>query len=473
MKNLYFLSCFLLSSFIGLSQSNQYILNIHISDKTGSPVSGKYVVIIKENNIVKIQTGNDGVARDTSLLKPGYTATYTVSIEDPCLNAPYTTIVKTYPGIEDIKYTLCNKTIADLCKVSFKAFSADAKNTTFTFLAEPQDPNNKYSWDFGDGTNAEGSKVQHTYLKSGVYVVTVKMVTANGCVAVYSEKLTIGSTTTTPNPSTLSCTCCATMDISLAPDTKDVYVFKAKAGFANALFSWQINGQIISGNETKYKFEKGGSYVIQLQAKSDECDVKIKKSLIVQAPTTGGGNTDPNDCKIDFSYAYISSASSEVKFKPLLTDPTISTQYFWSFGDGTSSSEMSPVHKYSKSGTYSVTLVIYFSKTKKCTITKDISVTTVIGGNENSGTSMIISKEYPNPSKNSSVPVDINTIETAKAEIQLYNQANLLISNIPVQLSSGENTIFLDFESIPNGLYFLTLNHNGTLTSKEKLIINK
>ena len=107
---------------------------------------------------------------------------------------------------------------------------------------------------------------------------------------------------------------------------------------------------------------------------------------------------------------------------------------------------------------FELTLVIYFSNTKKCTITKDISVTTVIGGNENSGTSMIISKVYPNPSKNSSVPVDINTIETAKAEIQLYNQANLLISNIPVQLSSGENTIFLDFESIPNGLYLIKVN---------------
>lgn len=473
MKNLYFLSCFLLSSFIGLCQSNQYILNIHISDKTGSPVSGKSVVIIKENNIVKIQTGNDGIARDTSLLKPGYTATYTVSIEDPCLNAPYTTVVKTYPGIEDIKYTLCNKTIADLCKVSFKAFSADAKNTTFTFLAEPQDPNNKYSWDFGDGTNAEGSKVQHTYLKSGIYVVTVKMVTANGCVAVYSEKLTVGSTTTTPNPSTLSCTCCATMDISLSPDTKDVYVFKAKAGFANALFSWQINGQTISGNETKYKFEKGGSYVIQLQAKSDECDVKIKKTLIVQAPTTGGGNTDPNDCKIDFSYAYLSNASSEVKFKPLLTDPTISAQYFWSFGDGTSSSEMSPVHKYSKSGTYSVTLVIYFSNTKKCTITKDITIKVNFIGNDGSEAGTSLFKTYPNPVKSDQITLDIKSKEGGKVEIQLFNQNNQMVKIISAELNQGENTTMISLENLQNGLYYVVVSDNGFSKNVEQFLISR
>ncbi len=472
MKNLYLVFCLLLGSLFGYGQTNQYILNVHISDKSGTPVAGHSVVIVKENGPVKIQTGKDGVARDTSLLKPGYTAAYTISIEDPCLNAPYVTTVKTFPGTEDIKYVLCNKTVADLCKVAFKAFSADAKQMSFTFIPEPQDPNNKYSWDFGDGSTGEGTKVQHTFAKEGVYVVTVKMVTPTGCVAVYSEKIKAGSSTTTPNPSTLSCSCCASMDISLSPDAKDVYLFKGKAGFKNAQFTWDINGVSISGSDAKYKFEKNGSYIITMQAKSDECDVKIKKTLIIKsASTTGGGNTDPNDCKIDFSYAYLSNISSEVKFKPLLTDPTISAQYFWSFGDGTSSNEMSPVHKFAKTGTYKVTLVVYIWNTKKCTITKEITIKTALNGNTGSGSEMKISKIFPNPVKSDIITIDIQSDVNGTIEIQLFNQSNQLIKNIPAVLNPGENTLFLALDNISNGMYYLVISNNGTITSGESILI--
>ena len=37
--------------------------------------------------------------------------------------------------------------------------------------------------------------------------------------------------------------------------------------------------------------------------------------------------------------------------------PTTGTTYAWDFGDGTNSTATAPTHKYSKQGTYNVTLV--------------------------------------------------------------------------------------------------------------------
>ena len=473
MKNKLLLFSLLVSSLFAFGQNNQYILNVHITDKSGSAVASHPVVILKENGPKKILTGKDGFARDTSLLKPGYTATYTISIEDPCMNAPYTTAVKTFPGTENIKYTLCNSIISNPCKVSFKAVATDAKQQTFTFVAEPQDPSYKYSWEFGDGTTGEGSKIQHFYAKPGVYVITVKMVTPDGCVAVYTDKLQVGSTTPTPNPSLLTCTCCASMDISLSNDSSNIYFFKAKAGFKDAIFNWTIDGVTITGNEAKYKFNKGGSYIIQLQAKSNECEVKINKTLIVKAPTTGGGGTDPNDCKIDFSYAYLSNTSNEVKFKPLLIDPTIAAQYFWSFGDGTSSSEMSPVHKFPKSGTYSVTLVVYFGNAKKCTITKEVTIKVNFSGNIDSESGIGISKVYPNPVISDQLTIDIKAIKAGMVDIQIFNQSNQLIKNIPAWLNPGENTIIFNLETIQNGIYYAVVNNDGLVTKGEAFMISR
>src|SRR5437763_1793267 len=57
-------------------------------------------------------------------------------------------------------------------------------------------------------------------------------------------------------------------------------------------------------------------------------------------------------CSAEFSYYAISNPDS-VHFYPLSTSESF---YYWSFGDGTTSTQATPWHYYSSSGTYIVCL---------------------------------------------------------------------------------------------------------------------
>jgi PKD repeat protein len=50
------------------------------------------------------------------------------------------------------------------------------------------------------------------------------------------------------------------------------------------------------------------------------------------------------------------------------------TGYFWTFGDGSSSSAASPAHPYAAPGSYNVTLTITDSQGKTGTVTKTVTV---------------------------------------------------------------------------------------------------
>ena len=64
------------------------------------------------------------------------------------------------------------------------------KPVTFSAINSTDKDGNieEYLWDFGDGTKAEGIKVQHTYTKSDTYTVTL-MIVDNGGVSATTKML--------------------------------------------------------------------------------------------------------------------------------------------------------------------------------------------------------------------------------------------------------------------------------------------
>ena len=78
-----------------------------------------------------------------------------------------------------------------------------------------------------------------------------------------------------------------------------------------------------------------------------------------------GAKTYINNDRLKFSWANFSSDTSEgwgaslnVQFNNLSYAASAGTQYFWDFGDGTFSNEKSPVHQFTKKGTFDVKLVV-------------------------------------------------------------------------------------------------------------------
>src|SRR5690606_25991510 len=49
-------------------------------------------------------------------------------------------------------------------------------------VSPPPYPISSYSWDFGDGGTGSGANTSHVYTASGVYPVTLNILTVNGCI---------------------------------------------------------------------------------------------------------------------------------------------------------------------------------------------------------------------------------------------------------------------------------------------------
>lgn len=93
-------------------------------------------------------------------------------------------------------------------------------------------------------------------------------------------------------------------------------------------------------------YAQGGTYVVSLTLKSNKYGSDTKSQTItVEEPTSA-----PNATFSYYTYGYTINITNKT---------TGATEYYWVFGDGTTSNERSPSHTYSQSGWYTVTLTAY------------------------------------------------------------------------------------------------------------------
>ena len=143
---------------------------------------------------------------------------------------------------------------------------------------------------------------------------------------------------------------------------------------------WNINGWHVSYyNSFDYQFTTSGYYDVELELYDYDTEkyyTKVKTIYVNLSSSggTGGGGTGGGDDTsyptASFTYDYYDNF--EIDFYNNSLD---ATSYSWSFGDGKSSTEREPYHRYSQPGTYTVTLTARNSKgshqaTAKITITK-------------------------------------------------------------------------------------------------------
>ena len=82
-----------------------------------------------------------------------------------------------------------------------------------------------------------------------------------------------------------------------------------------------------------------------------------------------------------------------------------------------------------------------------------------------------ISDVYPNPSSSKAF-VTINVGFPLDVKVTIINSLGAVISTKTAELQSGKNTLSLDCESLPTGLYFVSINH-GSQVIKKKITVSK
>jgi gliding motility-associated-like protein len=197
-----------------------------------------------------------------------------------------------------------------------------------------------YIWTFGDGTTSTDSTPQHTYSQPGTYNVKLIVTSSGGC----SDTLSMpGAVKLGVKPQAGF-----TADpLIVCGDNPIQFTDTSKGTITN--WQWYF-GSIGTGGSSNqqnpnYSFGDTGHFNVTLIVSDNGCsDTLTKLKYVYVAPPIARFNVHQN-CSQPFVKTFIDNS----------IDPKT---WAWTFGDGDTSSSPNPLHTYSSTGAYNVTLTV-------------------------------------------------------------------------------------------------------------------
>ncbi len=261
----------------------------------------------------------------------------------------------TTPGVYTVtltnNYAECTGTVTKNITVTTSPtidFTADKTGgcqvpVTIRFT-DPETNSTGWLWDFGDGGISNEKNPTHTYTTAGNYTVTLSLITAAGCPAtvVKTNFIRIAE----PGP----------LVISGIPAGGCVpFTINPTAAFAGGndpitSYQWNLGSGGTSTSATpSFTFSTPGTYNLTLRVTTAN---GCTKDTTINAAVKAG--TKPT---VDFSIDKTTGcAGDEYNFTSLATP---ADEWIWNFGDGASSSDENPSHKYLDTGLLTVQLIAF------------------------------------------------------------------------------------------------------------------
>ncbi len=182
-----------------------------------------------------------------------------------------------------------------------------------------------YLWSFGDGDTSSQMIPSHAYTAKGKYTVKLEVTTSTGCKDIYIDSVKADSL---PMVTWTWNNACKGYNS----------IFKASIAFGTAPIIYTWNG-------------KKGSNLINF--------LLLRDTIIYLKVTDGSGFVfyDSMFIKAEASIKFTSVKNiSNFIFTP---DAQYYPNYYWQFGDGTTSTKVQPSHTYNQLGTFLVKLEVY------------------------------------------------------------------------------------------------------------------
>ena len=210
-------------------------------------------------------------------------------------------------------------------------------------------------WDFGDGSFSSATNPAHTYTATGSYNVSLQVFNSNGCSKTLTQTnyinvapaVNASFTHTTPS----GCT---------APETISFQNQSTGSGTLGYSWSFGDGGTSVATNPS-HTYTMAGIYAVQLVATSTS---GCRDTFVIQ-------NLNIASVRANFTMPASVCPGAVVAFSNTSTPSPDSV--YWSFGDNSFSSILTPVKSYASSGTYTVKLISFFGACKD-SVSKSITV---------------------------------------------------------------------------------------------------
>ena len=220
-------------------------------------------------------------------------------------------------------------------------FDSTVSDLTVSYVSTAIGEDLTHNWDFGDGNTSSDPNPVHTYDAAGDYSVSQTVYNSGG-----SDTASADISVFAPPPPATAFQ--ASASSGLAP-FQVVFANQSSGQITTYEWDFQSDGVVDSNEDSPlFTFEEAGTFVVKLRAIGPggfgETSTSIFVTQALPAPSAGFDST-VNDLTVSF----VSTAIGE--------DLT----HNWDFGDGTTSSELNPVHSYAAAGNYSVFQTVFNS----------------------------------------------------------------------------------------------------------------
>jgi PKD repeat protein len=222
-------------------------------------------------------------------------------------------------------------------------------------------------WQFGDGQTSTLPDPVHVYASSGTYTVTLTIVNNAGCPATKTLPVTV-----TPGP--------IASFVSSSPSCAGSSVVFTDLSTYNSGSITQWHWTFGDGNDTTYTsftssinhvYTQAGNFMVKLTVYSQNGCENTYQQLVTIGAAPLAGFSWQNTCE---------GASTQFTDESVATSGISIVSRFWNFGDPTTgifntSSLLNPVHTFSDTGTYTVTLITVNGSGCSDTIQKEVIIT--------------------------------------------------------------------------------------------------
>lgn len=221
-------------------------------------------------------------------------------------------------------------------------------------------------WNMDDNTATHTEKdVTYQYAAAGDYVVQHAAVSDIGCM---SDTVPLNVKVTTPPIALLSL-------ITAACEDKDVTFRSQTASGGDPVTQWVWNFgdgsaplNASNGNNVTHTYANTGPYTVSLQVStSGGCKSELKELPVNIHPSPVVDFEFPEVC-VDDAFAPFTDKST------IADNSEAGFSWYWSFGDGGSSTATNPQYNYSTAGNYSVELIVTSNNNCAASSIKPITV---------------------------------------------------------------------------------------------------
>jgi PKD repeat protein len=254
-------------------------------------------------------------------------------------------------------------------------------------------------WQLGSGIISNDKNPKYSFATAGTYNVKLRAISDFGCVDSVIKQVVVHPV---PMPAFTVADVCNGEDALI---TNTSLLSGSSTGFDSY---WNLgDGDTTTNNSTSFShlYDLPGTYTIQLNTSTAYCTSVLSKNIIVKSvPQSVFGIKTQGCVNGDIGLTNNSSAAK---------------QYYWNFGDNTSSTDETPEKSFAASGTYAVKLVTAHESGCTDTLIKNI----VVNNLPNAAFTFV--KNSPSDQRQVSFTPSLNTFDTYAWDMgdgNTYNQ---------------------------------------------------